>query len=161
VAHRIGDRNRTSLRIAQQRETVDPCRIHDGGDVIDPRVERYVGDVPIGEAGAARVVADQPVLMRKPDEEMAPDRTIPIVFQMVEPIAGLHQGRTVPAERIGQAHSVGRAAIANLLPFVGNRQTIAVDGEGFDRLRDVLEVLRSEVTVAQRQLVLHQIVGLA
>jgi hypothetical protein len=62
VPHRVSDRDGAALRVSQQREPVDACRIDHRRDIIDPGVERYIGNVPIGQAGAARIVTYQLVL---------------------------------------------------------------------------------------------------
>src|SRR5580704_1398913 len=91
---------------------------------------------------------------------MMPNRAIPIVFKMIEPVAGFDQWRTIAADRIGKSHAVGGAAVANFLPLVGCCQAIALDGKDFDRLRYVLEILRSETAIAKGDFLLHLIVGL-
>src|SRR5579863_135934 len=91
---------------------------------------------------------------------MAPNRTIPIVFKMVEPVTSFDQWRTMSANRIGKSHTVGRAAVANFLPLIGHCQAFPLDGKDLDRLRYVFEILWSETAIAKGDFLLHLIVGL-
>src|SRR5208282_3371996 len=139
ILHRVSDRDGAALRQSEQWEPLDACRIDDCCKVVDPRIQRYLIHVPIRQACAARIVTDQPMIARKPDKKMPPDRTLPIVFQMVQPVSGLDQRRTFSANGVSQAHAVCCPAIANFLALIGNCQSIALDGKGLDRVRYVLE----------------------
>ena len=99
MAHRIGDGHGAALRDAEQREPVEAGRLDHALEVAHEGVERDVVDVPVGQAVAARVVADQPVLGGERLQQMAPDRALPIVFQMIEPVGGLEQRRSVVRPR--------------------------------------------------------------
>src|ERR1700727_1457812 len=91
---------------------------------------------------------------------MPPDRAFPIVFNMIEPIAGFDHRPAVAANGIGEANTVGGAAITDLLLFVGGREPVAMNGKDFDRFGDVLEMLAPEVTVAECEFLLHLVIGL-
>src|ERR1700733_5077960 len=80
---------------------------------------------------------------------------------MIEPIAGFDQRWPGAADRIGKADAVGSAAIADLLLFVGCRETIAMNGKDFDRFGDVLELLRPKAAITERQFLFYLVVGLA
>ena len=62
MPHRIGDRERAALRDAEQREALEPRRVDHAFEIAHEGLERDVVDVPVGQAVAARVIADQPVL---------------------------------------------------------------------------------------------------
>jgi hypothetical protein len=52
-------------------------------------------------------------------------------------------------------------AVADFLTFVGDRETVAFDCKDFDRIGNVLEVLRTKVAVTEHELLLHLIVNLS
>src|ERR1700691_3649455 len=92
---------------------------------------------------------------------MPPERAFPVVFQMIEPIAGFDQRRPIAADGIGKADAVGSAAITDLLLFVGCRETITMNRKDFDRFGDVLEPLGPKTAITERQLLFYLVVGLA
>src|SRR3954471_10268516 len=49
---------------------------------------------------------------------MAPNGTLPIVFEMGHPMRGAHQWRTTSTNRIGDLHAVRASAKSNILNFV-------------------------------------------
>ena len=107
MAHRIGDRDRASLRYAKQGETaaspaasttVSRSRTKASNEMSST----FQSDRPLPRC----VIADQPVLRGERVQQMAPDRALPVVFEMVEPIGRLDQGRAVAGERIGDANAV-------------------------------------------------------
>jgi hypothetical protein len=167
MAHRIGDGNGAALRYSQQRKTLQADRVDHRFKIAHPRVERDFVDLPVGETIAARVGANQRVLAGEPAQDVAPKRALPVVFEMVEPGRRPHQGRTAADGCIGEAHAIARAAVADLLlkvcgPTVvppGQRGT--ADREGFDRLGDVLQMLRAELAEFERELAVDLIVGLS
>src|SRR5262249_28155453 len=96
---------------------------------------------------------------RKANEKVMPDRTVPIVFKMIEPVTGFYQRRTVPADCIGKTHAIVSSAIANFLPFIGYCQSVALDGKNLDRLH-ILKILRSETSISERNFFLYLVVSL-
>ena len=72
-------------------------------------------DLPVGHAAAALVVADQPVSGRELVDPVRPDRAGPLDVQVGQPVGRLDQRRAVSGEGVGDAHVVGRQAVADLL----------------------------------------------
>ena len=95
----------------------------------DPCVEREVVDVPVGQPAAPLVVADQPVAGRQVAPPVPPDRALPVVVEVGEPVGRLHQWRPVADRGVGEAHAVRRGAELDplLVATVGARA--AVDGD--------------------------------
>src|SRR5262249_22975664 len=114
----------------------------------------------VGEPSSARVVPDQSVVTRKANKKMMPNWAVPIVFQVIEPVTRFHERGTVPADRISKTHAIVGSAIANLLPLVRDGQSVALDGKILDWLSDILEILRSETSIPERNFLLHLIVSL-
>src|SRR5262249_9776785 len=108
-------RNRTPLRNAKQCEAVRAGRFDNAFEIVHKSFERDIVDVPIGKPVAALVVTDQSMLSGKLAEEIAPDRTLPVVFEMVEPVSGLDQRRTLPGHSVGDPDTIARSAKVNFL----------------------------------------------
>ena len=167
MAHRVGDGNGAALRHVQQRKTRQADLVDHGFKVTHPKLERDFVDLPIRETIAARVGANQRVLAGQPAQDVAPKRTLPIVFEMIEPGRRPHQRRTAADDPVREPHAVASPAVANLLLQVCGRalgrpgHRGAADREDFDRLRDVLEMLRAELPEFERELAVDLIVGLA
>src|SRR4029077_20793088 len=91
-------------------------------------------DLPVGQAAAALVVADQGVVARHLLEPAAPHRALPVVLEVVQPVRRLEQRRPVARDRVGDAHAVGRSAEADLLAGHGREDSTRVPSEsGFSR----------------------------
>jgi hypothetical protein len=79
---------------------------------------------------------------------------------MIEPVCRLDQGRTFAAQRIGEPDTIGRSAIADLLLLVHLGKTVAMNGEGLDRIGNVFQLLLTERAIAQCQPFVDLIIGL-
>src|ERR1700683_3842362 len=99
-------------------------------------------------------------MARKRDEEVSPDRTVPVVFEMVEPIPGFHQRGACATDGISETDTVRGAAIVDLLLLVGCSEAVAVNGKNFDCFGNVLEVLSAEISITKCEFLLHLVVGL-
>ena len=107
--------NRAALRHCEQRKALQAVRLDDAFEIADEGIERDVVHLPVRQPVAAGVIADQPMLGRKRMQKVAPDRTLPVVFEMVEPVGGLDQRRSLAGERVGDANAIGSGAEMNLL----------------------------------------------
>src|SRR5580698_8261274 len=125
--------------------------------------------IPIRQAIAARIVPDQSVLLGKSKEETLKNRQLPIIFKVTEPMRRPQYGRSVANPRVGQADSVRRLAIANLLLEIcgseksgaGRCRDIETNRINLHRLGDVLEILSTEFAIVQIELALDLIEHLA
>src|SRR5215467_12707186 len=115
MTRRVGNRDGAALRNPKQRKLLYSGRLDNAFEVAYEGVERNVIELPIGQAVAARIVPDQPVLGSEDMQQVTPDRALPVIFEMIEPIGGFDQRRTPSCERIGNADSIGRGAEVNLL----------------------------------------------
>src|SRR5882672_3728232 len=86
MTNSVSDRHRTSLRDSQQRKTIQFGGCYYCLEVFDPGVERKIGHVPIRQAISALVVTDESMIARELRQQVTPDRTAPIEFQMAEPV---------------------------------------------------------------------------
>jgi hypothetical protein len=108
MTHRVRDRYGTPLRDPQQREPLQPKHVDHGFEVAHESLERDVPSVPIREAVAAFVVTHKPVIPRERLQQVTPDRTAPVEFEMVQPVRRLEEHRSRPDGRIGDAHVIRR-----------------------------------------------------
>jgi hypothetical protein len=99
----------------QQVELVEPQAIGDALEVVDEGLERQIGRVPVRQPVAALVIPDQRPAGAKFLDPVPPQRAVPIIFQMVEPIGGLDQRRALAGDRECELGAVGRRAMADLL----------------------------------------------
>src|SRR5262249_51363079 len=115
----------------QERKSFDSRSVDDRFQVANECLEGNLLDVPIRKAVAPRVISDKTVIARQPTENVAPNRTVPIVFEMAEPVRCLNERRSLPHCCICNANPVGRGAESNLLlePFIG----LTVHNDGLDR----------------------------
>src|SRR5216684_2825785 len=113
---RIGDGDGATLRDPQQRKPLQAIGVNDALEITHERLEGNILHVPVGETISPLVVADQPVSRGDRLKHVAPDRTLPVIFQMVEPVRGLHQRWPLADRGVGDSHPVGRGTELNLLP---------------------------------------------
>ena len=96
-------------------KTVEAGAVHHRLQVAHPGVEAELASVPVGQAVAAGVVAPELMLAGEPVQEVTPDRALPVVFQVVHPVGGLHQRRAAAHHGVGDPRPALRAAEADLL----------------------------------------------
>src|SRR5262249_4772930 len=106
VTDREGDCDLSALREAEQRKPVDISSIDDRLEVGDPRLERKVLDLPVGEPCPALVVADDLVCLTELFQPGAPERALPVELEVREPVRRLDERRALPVHSISEAHPV-------------------------------------------------------
>ena len=79
------------------------------------RVEGNVSGIPIGEAGAPRVVANEHPSIGQSLRPVSPDGIDPVKFEVRKPIVDAHEGRALAGGREGDPHAVPCGAEAYLL----------------------------------------------
>jgi hypothetical protein len=104
---------------AQEREPVETEVVDDGCQVLHPGVERKDGDVVVGQAAAALVVAHERVLAGQADEPVTPHRALPVVVEMGDPVGGPHQRWAGADGGVGEPRAVGCCAEVDLLAQFG------------------------------------------
>ena len=93
MAGGVADALGRALRNAEQRERrpaarrVDHCL-----EVGQLPVERQIRGVPVGHPAAALVVAHEPEVSREELHPVTPDRALPLVFEMAQPVRRLDDG---------------------------------------------------------------------
>ena len=115
VARGVLDRDRPALRHRQQREPVEPGMVSDRFQVLDPSLQRVVGDVAVGQAVAALVEPDHGRHLAQLDQVVAPHRALPVELQVAEP-AGVEQQRWPGAvDGVRDRGAIGRVAETQVL----------------------------------------------
>ena len=78
----ILDRYGASLRDADEGEAIDVCGLHDRFEVGHLRGKGQIGHVPVREAAATGVVADETMSAREKTKPVAPDRALPVELEV-------------------------------------------------------------------------------
>lgn len=88
--------------------------------IVDPRVERAIGDVVVAETATALVVADERSMRADAGQPVAPDRAAPVVVDVRQPMSCAHEHRATPDGGVGQSDTVTGGAESDFL-FHGRR----------------------------------------
>src|SRR5262249_58897167 len=115
MAHRIVNGYSSSLRDPHKRELPRSSGFDHGLKIADPGAHRDVIGFPAGEPVGALIVTNDGVPAREFGDPVAPDRAVPFVFQMIEPVRRLNQWIARPDGGVGDAHPVICLAVADLL----------------------------------------------
>jgi hypothetical protein len=96
VAGCIRDRDACALRDTEQRELLRSDPVDDRLQVAEPtlELEPVRVDLAIGEPAAALVVADDRAELAQPGQPMTPDRTLPVMLDVREPVRRLDERRS-------------------------------------------------------------------
>src|SRR5262245_29867766 len=78
------------------------------------RLERDIVHVPVGQAVAATVVADQAETLRQKMQQRRAKRIVPFVLDMGEPVGGSHERHALPGTSDREIDPVARAAERDL-----------------------------------------------
>ena len=84
-----------------------------GGEFEDADVEIF--DIPIREAAAALIIADEAGALGELGPPVAPDGVDEIVFEMAEPVGGFDERRAIADLRPGEGGAVGGFEKTDLL----------------------------------------------
>src|ERR1700730_6278195 len=106
MTNRVGNRDRPALGNAQKRETIHARRFNHRFEVFHPGVEGKIGDLPIRKAVTAFVITNEGVIARKLSEQVTPDWTAPVKFEMAEPVRGFDQRRSGTDCGVSDAHAI-------------------------------------------------------
>ena len=90
-----------------------PAAFDDAFEVVDEGLERDLRRVPVGHAVRALIVADERMAARELVKPVAPDRALPVLLEMIEPVGRLHQRRPFAHDRKGQPGPVLGAGVAD------------------------------------------------
>src|SRR5437870_714735 len=115
VANSVGNSDGPALRDAHQHKFVYTRGVDHGLQIMHPGLERNVPDLPVGDAIAAFIVADDRVMFAQFAEPVPPHRAVPLKIQVVQPIRGLYERVPRPRRRIRDAYTVARDAESNFL----------------------------------------------
>jgi hypothetical protein len=111
----ISDRDRATLRRAEQGELVELGGVDHGLEISYQHVERGVGRVVIRQAAPARVVPIETQALADRVEPGAPHRRLPVDIDVREPVRRAHQRRTVAVRCKRQPRPVRRPREAQIL----------------------------------------------
>jgi hypothetical protein len=112
MADSISDGHRRALADSEQVEALQAGGIDHAGQIVDERIEADFRRVPVGHAVGALVVANQAMPIQELAHPVPPQRALPVMLEVVEPIGCLHHRWPVADRRPGQPRAVMRGAIA-------------------------------------------------
>src|SRR5262249_965892 len=110
IPYRVLDRDGATLRYSEQRKPIESGCCNHRFQIADIGVERNALDIPVRQTVAARIVSDKAAISSEPAKHVTPDRTVPVVLEMVEPVCCLDERRSLPHGCICNANSVARSA---------------------------------------------------
>ena len=154
----IFDGDGGSLRNAEQRESIEARGIGDEFEIGDLGREGDVGVVtPVGQAGAADIVAIQAMVSRQGAEPVLPYRALPVELEVIEPVRGLEQWRAVSGGGIRKLDPVGRGHESDGLIHDGEYACASTRGGAakprelaIDQLLDVVQRTDHEVGALEK-----------
>src|SRR5262245_18265986 len=153
MAPDVLDGNQGPLGDPEQREPIEPSRVHHYLEVAHEGLEGYVVDRSIRQPVPPRVVADEGVVMGQLAIQMSPDRALQIELEMREPVSRPYQWWPLADHGVGDLHAVRCGAEADVLRegtghgSAGPTTSSAIhrgDREGVDRPLDVVQRIRPE-----------------
>src|SRR6185295_655463 len=105
-----------------------------GGDhrlqVFDPPLERQLARLPIRHPAAALVPPEEMEVVGKEPDPMPPDRALPLILEVAQPVRGLDQAGARPRLGPGQLDAVARAQVPDLLAAGHCSQPLRPDSSG-------------------------------
>src|SRR3984893_15895734 len=104
-----GNGNRSAARNAEKRKTVETEGVNHCFEVAHERLERNLRHIPVRKAATALVIADETELRRQAGQQRRPDRALPIVLDVVEPVAHLDHRHTVSGGCDSKIHPIRRS----------------------------------------------------
>src|SRR5215510_6187152 len=100
MSHGIGHADRSPLRNSEQDERLPQIgRLDHGLQILDPTIEGEVADVQVSHPAPALVVAYEAEVFAEEANPVPPDRALPFVFEVGQPVRGLYQHG--PRTRLG------------------------------------------------------------
>src|SRR5262249_9714316 len=84
-------------------------------EITDESLKRDIVNIPVRETIAPGVISNEPASARQSAKHVPPDRTVPIVFQMIKPVRCLDQRRAFANRGICKPAAVGCRAESYLL----------------------------------------------
>ena len=96
-------------------------RVDDRSEIASPLIERQDAVLPVAHAAAAFVVAHEAAVRGEEVQPVAPDRTLPLVFEMRQPVGRFHEDRAGARFRPRQPRPVRRGHVTNVLASLRGR----------------------------------------
>ena len=102
----VSDRNRATLRYAEEGESIDARGIDNRFEVVHELFKCEVRDLTIRQPVASSVVSDEGMIARQFPVKMPPDRTFKIKFDVGHPMPGFDERGTLAYPGVGELHAV-------------------------------------------------------
>src|SRR5262245_59036535 len=124
MSHGIGHADRSPLRNTEQDERLLRVGRRDHGlQILDPAIEGKVADVQVSHPAPALIVAHEAEVFAEEANPVPPDRALPFVLEVGQPVRGLYQHG--PRTRLGpgELDTIRRAHIPDSLCGSFHQQT--------------------------------------
>src|SRR6266850_4019665 len=116
---RVLDADGSALRHAEDGEFLETRRIDDALEILHLLAEGKIGHRPVRQSATARVVAKEAAIGREKSEPGTPDGAFPVVFDMRQPGAALHEDRAMSRLRVREFDAVRAFHEPNGLIHIG------------------------------------------
>jgi hypothetical protein len=108
--------DRGSLRNAEEGERLSQIsRLHDVFHIRNPTFEGEVADIPVSHSAAALVVTNVAVVVSEEPDPVTPDRTLPLILEMRQPVCRFNHAGPRACFRPGELDSVCRPHVSDSL----------------------------------------------
>ena len=112
----VADARGPTLRDPEQRHRfLGSSGIDDRSEICEPLIERQGTALPVAHAAAALVVPNEPEVRGEELNPVSPDRTLPLVLEVREPVGCLDDERTGAGLGPCEARPVPRVDVAHVL----------------------------------------------
>src|SRR5215510_7984906 len=116
MSHRIRDTRRGALRNAEQcKRLAWSDDIDKRFQILNPARERKIADVPVSHPAAAFIVSHEAEVIAEESHPVAPDRTLPLEFEMGHPVCSFDQRLSGAGFGPCELNAVRSAEIPNTL----------------------------------------------
>src|SRR5215510_16529530 len=115
MAPDVLDGNQGPLGDPEQREPIEPSRVHHYLEVAHEGLEGYVVDRSIRQPVPPRVVADEGVVTGQLAIQMSPDRALEVELEMREPVSRPYQWWPLADHGVGDLDAIRRGAEPDVL----------------------------------------------
>ena len=119
VTRRVGHRRGAAARQGKKRKALQPRRFHDRLQIGEAALKGKIVHLPGRQPAAAHVVAYQGMAPRKAGKPVIPDRALPLILEVTEPVGDLDQRRPAAHRGVGDLRAIRHLAETDLLPERG------------------------------------------
>src|SRR5262245_13103155 len=114
MAHGVVHGDSTAAAQSQKRKALQPSSFDDRLQVLHQSLESEFDSIPVGQTGAACVVAYETAAPHEQREPRSLDRVLPVEVEVTEPRLRVNKRWSGAISRVRNAHAVATDAKPNL-----------------------------------------------